>query len=291
MDMFTADILIQTIVSGLLMGCIYALIAVGLCMIWGLMEIVNFAHGDMMMHSMFFAFWMWSLFSIDPVISLPFIMIFLFITGILVYYLIIKRVLKAPMLAQILSTFGLSIFLRYLAQFLWTPDTRMIQEPWLDGRIEISGIFIGLPQLAASVVAILSFILLYFFVNRTEMGGALLAVSEDREAASLMGINSDRMFALGWGIGAACLGAAGAMMANFYPITPEVGLLFSLIAYVAVALGGFGSIIGAFIGGVTIGLVEALSGLLVAPAFKYLFVFAVYLLVVFIRPQGLWGRY
>jgi len=289
--MYSPEILAQTIVSGLLMGCIYALIAVGLCMIWGLMEIVNFAHGDMMMHSMFFAFWMWSLFSIDPVLAMPLIMIVLFITGMLVYYIIIKRVLKAPMLAQILATFGLGIFLRYLAQFLYTPDTRMIQEPWLDGRIEIAGIFIGLPQLAASIVAIGAFILLYVFVNRTEMGGALLAVSEDREAASLMGINSDRMFALGWGIGAACLGVSGAMMANFYPITPEVGLLFSLIAYVAVALGGFGSIVGAFIGGVTIGLVEALSGLLVAPALKYVFVFGVYLLVVFIRPQGLWGRY
>ncbi|RJQ59984.1 MAG: branched-chain amino acid ABC transporter permease [Desulfobacteraceae bacterium] len=289
--MLSADILIQTIVSGLLMGCLYALIAVGLCMIWGLMEIVNFAHGDMMMHSMYFAFWLWALFSIDPLVSMPLILILLFAAGVLVYFVIIKRVLKAPMLAQILSTFGLSIFIRYLAQYLYTPDTRMVQEPWLEGRIDIAGIFIGVPQLAASIVSVAAFFLLYQFIHRTEMGGALLAVSEDREAASLMGINSDRMFALGWGIGAACLGVSGAMMANFYPITPEVGLLFSLIAYVAVALGGFGSIVGAFIGGVTIGLVESLSGVLVAPAFKYLFVFAVYLLVVFIRPQGLWGRY
>jgi len=289
--MYTAEILAQTLASGLLMGCIYALIAVGLCMIWGLMEIVNFAHGDMMMHSMFMAFWLWSLFGIDPLIAMPLIMVILFVTGVLVYFIIIKRVLKAPMLAQILSTFGLGIFLRYLAQFLWTPDSRMVQEPWLDGRIDIAGVFIGVPQLAASGVAIIAFILLYFFVNRTELGGALLAVSEDREAASLMGINSDKMFALGWGIGAACLGVSGAMMANFYPITPEVGLLFGLIAYVAVALGGFGSIVGAFVGGVTIGLVEALSGVLVAPAFKYVFVFGVYLAVVFIRPQGLWGRY
>lgn len=289
--MYSAEILAQTIVSGLLMGCIYALIAVGLCMIWGLMEIVNFAHGDMMMHGMYMAFWLWALFSIDPVVSLPLIMLLLFFSGVLVYFIIIKRVMKAPMLAQILSTFGLGIFLRYLAQFLWTPDTRMIQEPWLEGRIEIAGIFIGLPQLAASVVAVIAFILLYIFVNRTEVGWALLAVSEDREAASLMGINSDKMFALAWGIGVACLGISGAMMANFYPITPEIGLLFALIAYVSVALGGFGSIVGAFIGGVTIGLVEALSGLLVAPALKYVCVFAVYLIVVFIRPQGLWGKY
>ena len=107
----------------------------------------------------------------------------------------------------------------------------------------------------------------------------------------MMGINSDRMFALGWGIGAACLGVAGALMSNFYYIFPEVGFNFALIAYVAVALGGFGSIPGSFVAGIIIGLVEFLSGLFIAPAFKYSFVFLIYLLVVFIRPQGLWGRY
>ncbi|MBW2148589.1 MAG: branched-chain amino acid ABC transporter permease [Deltaproteobacteria bacterium] len=289
--MYSAEILTQAVVSGLLMGFIYALIAVGLCMIWGLMEIVNFAHGDMMMISMFSAFWMWTLVDIDPLVSMPLIVVMLFCIGVLTYFIVIKRILKAPMLAQILATFGLSIFIRYLAQFLWTPDTRLVQHPWLEGRIEIGGIFIGMPQLAAGAASIITFIFLYFFINRTEVGVALLAVSEDREAAALMGINSDKMFALGWGIGAACLGVSGAMMANFYPITPEVGLLFALIAYVSVALGGFGSIVGAFIGGIIIGLVEAISGLLIAPAFKYVFVFGVYLLVVFIRPQGLWGRY
>jgi branched-chain amino acid transport system permease protein len=278
-------------ISGLLMGCIYALVAVGLCLIWGLMEIVNFAHGEMLMLGMFTAFWMFTLYHIDPMLSLPLCLVLLFLIGVATYFIIIKKILKAPFLAQILATFGLGIFLRYLAQFLWTPDFRMVKNPWLAGRIGVEGIFIGLPELTASIITVLSFVLLYWFINKTEVGTALLATSEDREAASLMGINSDKMFALGWGIGAACLGVAGALMSNFYYIFPEVGFPFALIAYVAVALGGFGSIPGSFIAGIIIGLVESLGGLFIAPAFKYTFVYIIYLLVVFIRPQGLWGRY
>jgi branched-chain amino acid transport system permease protein len=289
--MLTSEIFLQTVISGLLMGCIYALVAVGLCLIWGLMEIVNFAHGEMLMLGMFTAFWMFTLYHIDPLLSLPLCLLILFVIGIAVYFIMIKKILKAPFLAQILATFGLGIFLRYLAQFLFSPDFRTIKEPILAGNINLGGIFIGVPQLVASIICIVTFILLYLFINKTEVGIALLATSEDREAASLMGINSDRMFALGWGIGAGCLGVAGALMANFYYIFPEVGAPFALIAYVAVALGGFGSIPGSFIAGIIIGLVEFLSGLFIAPSFKYSFVFLIYLLVVFIRPQGLWGRY
>jgi branched-chain amino acid transport system permease protein len=289
--MYSSEIILQTIISGLLMGCIYALVAVGLCLIWGLMEIVNFAHGEMLMLGMFTSFWMFTLYHIDPMLSLPICLVVLFLIGVATYFIVIKKILKAPFLAQILATFGLGIFLRYLAQFLWTPDFRMIKNPGLAGRISLGGIFVGLPELTASIITVISFALLYWFINKTEVGTALLATSEDREAAALMGINSDKMFALGWGIGAACLGVAGALMSNFYYIFPEVGFPFALIAYVAVALGGFGSIPGSFVAGIIIGLVEFLGGLFIAPAFKYTFVFIIYLLVVFIRPQGLWGRY
>ncbi len=273
------------------MGCIYVLVAVGLCLIWGLMEIVNFAHGEFLMLAMFTSFWGFNLYHLDPLLSLPFCMILLFVLGVATYFIVIKKILKAPFLAQILATFGLGIFLRYLAQFMWSPDFRTIKDPILTGSINLGGLFIGIPQFAASLICILTFALLYLFINRTEVGAALLATSEDREAASLMGINSDKMFALGWGIGAACLGVAGALMSNFYYIFPEVGFPFALIAYVGVALGGFGSIPGSFVAGIIIGVVEFLSGLFIAPAFKYAFVFLIYLLVVFIRPQGLWGRY
>lgn len=282
----------QSVASGLLMGCVYALIAVGLSLIFGLMEIVNFAHGEFLMVSMFTAFWLAVLFGLDPLVALPFCAALLFLIGVGTYRGIISRVLGAPMLAQIIATFGLGVFLRSSAQFLFTPDYRVVPNPLLAGRIELPGaIFIGRPQLVASLAALVAFAALYWFVTRTETGLALRATSEDREAAALMGISSERMFALGWGIGAMCVGVAGALLASFFYVFPDVGFLFGLIAYVAVALGGFGSIVGALLAGVIIGLVEGLSGLVLLPALKYVAVFSVYLLVVIIRPQGLFGRY
>src|SRR4030042_4497405 len=141
--MFTSEIIWQTILSGVLMGCIFSLVAVGLCLIWGLMEIVNFAHGEMLMVSMFSAFWMFTPFHVDPLLTLPLCVVRLFLIGVLTYFIIIKKILKAPFLAQILATFGLGIFLRNLAQYLWTPDFRMIKGQWLTGRLSFGGVFVG----------------------------------------------------------------------------------------------------------------------------------------------------
>ena len=286
----TIEIIIQAIVSGLLMGFIYALIAAGLSLIFGLMEIVNFAHGEHLMLSMFSSFWLWTLLGLDPIISIPITMLILAISGILTHYLLIRYILKAKMLVQICATFGLSIFLRSLAQFLWTPDFRNIANPLLEGRLEIAGIFIGQPQFYASLVCLLSFLLLYLFVNKSETGLALQATAQDRKAAETLGINSNKMFAIGWALGLSCVSIAGAMMSNFFFIFPDVGVLFALFAFVAVALGGFGSIIGCLVAGIIIGLVESLGGLLIDPSYKLLYVFFIYLIIVIYRPQGLFGR-
>ena len=287
----TTEIVVQTILSGLLMGFIYALVAAGLSLIFGLMEIVNFAHGEFMMVSMYSVFGLYLAFGLDPIVSAPLCVLFLFLLGIATHYGIIRHILNAPMLVQITATFGLAIFLRSLAQFLWTPDYHSIPDPLISGRIELAGLFIGVPQLAASGVCLLAFAALWLFINRTETGTALQATSQDREAAALMGIRVDRMYALGWGIGAACVAVAGVMLTNYYYIFPEVGLIFALIAYVAVAMGGFGSIVGALVAGVVIGVVEALGGLLIAPSYKYVIIFLIYLAVVVVRPRGLFGRY
>lgn len=287
----TAEILLQALISGILMGFVYALIAAGLSLIFGLMEIVNFAHGEFMMLAMYSSFWLWSLFGMDPLFSLPITALLLAGVGLATHYGIIRHLLGSSMLAQICATFGLAVFLRAAAQFLWTPDFRTITNPIAEGRISIGGIFLGQPLLIASLGALLAFGVLYLFISRTEIGLALQATAQDRQAAELMGIRTDRMFALGWAVGSACVGVAGALLTTFYYIFPEVGSLFALLAYVAVALGGFGSIIGALLAGILIGVVESVGGVLIDPGFKYVFIFALYLAVVSFRPKGLFGRY
>jgi branched-chain amino acid transport system permease protein len=285
------DLIIQAIVSGLLMGLIYAQVAVGLSLIFGLMEIVNFAHGEFLMLAMFTAFWLWALAGLDPLLSLPLVAAMLAAAGMLVHYGLIARLLKAPMLAQVCGTFGLAIALRAGAQFLWTPDFRTISNPWIAGRVQIGAIFIGQPQLVAGAICLFSFVVLWLFVTRTETGLGLQATAQDRQAAEVLGIATERMSALGWAIGLACVGVAGTMLSTFFYIFPDVGVSFALLAFVTVALGGFGSILGSLVAGLLIGLVESLGGLLLDPSYKTLIVFALYLGVVIVRPNGLFGRF
>jgi branched-chain amino acid transport system permease protein len=262
-----------------------------LSLIFGLMEIVNFAHGEHLMLSMFSSFWLWSLFGLDPLYSIPITILLMAVIGVLTHYFLIRYILKAKMLIQICATFGLSIFIRSIAQLLWTPDYRSISNPLLEGRLELGPIFIGQPQLFASLVCLMAFIGLYLFVTRTKTGMGLQATAQDRQAAEILGIPSNKMFAIGWAVGLGCVGVAGGMMTNYFFIFTDVGVYFALFAFVAVALGGFGSIMGCLYAGVIIGLVESLGGLLIDPSFKLLYVFVIYLLVVICRPQGLFGRY
>ena len=287
----TAEILLQSVVSGILMGFVYALIAAGLSLIFGLMEIVNFAHGEFLMVAMFSAFWAWALWSLDPLLSLPLTAAALFGLGVLTYHGVIRWILDGPMLAQIFATFGLAVALRSAAQFFFGVDFRVIRDPWIHGRLSLGGLFIGLPQLTASLASLAAFGFLHWFLTRTETGLALQATAQDRQAASLMGINTERMFALGWGIGAACVGVAGSLLAIFFYVYPDVGATFALLAYVTVALGGFGNVPATLAAGVIVGVMEVLGGLLIAPALKYAIVFLLYLVVVLVRPQGLFGKF
>jgi branched-chain amino acid transport system permease protein len=273
------------------MGFVYALIAAGLSLIFGLMEIVNFAHGEFLMLAMYAAFFAWALGGLDPVLALPLVTVALGALGWATYHGVIRWVLGGPMLAQIFATFGIAVMLRSAAQFLWGVDFRVIRDPWLGGRVSLGGLFVGLPQLAASVAALAAFATLWVFLARSETGLALQATAQDRQAAALMGIDTQRMFALGWVIGAGCVGIAGALLAMFFYVFPDVGGGFALLAYVAVALGGFGNVPATLLAGIIVGLVEAFAGLLIAPALKYAVVFLLYLAVVLWRPQGLLGRF
>jgi branched-chain amino acid transport system permease protein len=284
------EILLQTLLSGVLIGLIYALVAVGLTLIFGVMDIVNFAHGEFLMLGMYASFWGFSLWALDPLFTLPLTALMLFALGASIYHLVIRRIIRAPMLSQIFTTFGLMILFRGVAQFLWKPDFRAIGHSMVQGNVMFSGLQFGLPQIAAAAGAVVVTGAIGWFLQRTRLGAALEATAADKEAAALMGIDIQKMFGLAWGIGAACAGVAGALLSTFFPIYPEVGANFILIAFVTVALGGFGSVAGAFWAGIIVGIVEVFGGFLVGPEYKLALVLALYLLVVLLRPQGLLGR-
>ena len=281
--------LVQQLVNGLLIGCVYALIAIGLTLIWGVMNIVNFAHGDFLMLSMFVSFWTYTLWGIDPLLALPACTLLLFALGLLVYKFAVSRVMGGPMLAQLVVTFGVSIFIANTAVLLWTPDFRLIDKPLLSGTWNWGGVPVSVPKLVASAGSVLASGALLLFLKRTRTGKAILATEMNRDSALLMGVNTDRVNALSFAIGAALVGVAGAFLSMYYYIYPQVGGMFGTISFCIVALGGFGSIPGAFVAGLLVGLVQTLGGYFFDPAYKYAIVFLLYLLTVWIRPQGLLG--
>lgn len=280
---------IQLTADGLFTGLIFALIAVGLSLIFGVMDIVNFAHGEFLMLSMYITFWLWSAYGLDPLFALPVSTTLMAVVGVATYRILIKRILDAPMLAQIFATFGLLVFLRSAAQFLWTADYRMVSNPILAGEVEVSGIFVGKPQLVAAIGALATSAFVYWLTNKTYLGIALRATAENKTAASMMGIDADRMYSLAWAIGSGCVGVAGALLASYYFVFPTVGSVFVLAAFVAVALGGFGSVPGALLAGIVIGVAQVVGGFVWDPAYKLIVVLAIYLVVVFFRPRGLLG--
>jgi branched-chain amino acid transport system permease protein len=283
-------LLAQLLVSSLGIGFIFALIAIGLTLIYGVMNVVNFAHGEFLMIAMYATYFAFATWGFDPLITLPVVAAVMFGFGVIVYYLLIRRVLGGALHAQIFATFGLMVFLQAAAQFFLGADYHAVSNSLLSGVLSIHGVAVPLPQVAAVAGASATTGLLYLFVFRTGPGRSLRAAAQDRQAALTVGVNVDRIFALAWGLGAACVGVAGSLLSNFYYVFPRVGAVFVLIAYVTVALGGFGSIHGALIAGVLIGFLQVFSGFFISSELKFVSVFLVYLLVVLLWPRGLAGK-
>ena len=280
--------LVQILGQGLSVGAVLALSALGLTVIYGVMGVVNLAHGEFVMLGMYVALVItWGQFG--PEAYTPVAAIVLFGLGAIVYAGLIRHVMRGPMLSQILSTFGLALLLRYSAFYFFKSDFRTLPETSLSSTINLGGIYVSKAQLLAGVVAGLLALGMHLLLTRTALGSRMLAVAEDRSAAMLMGIRPDRMQALAWGLSAASAGIAGALMAIAYPFSPSVGETFVLTAFVVVSLGGFGSVPGAVIAGLAIGLVEALSGYWLGPIYKDMVVYGLFVAVLWIRPQGLLG--
>lgn len=281
---------LQVTMSGLLLGAIYALFSSGLTMIWGMMNVVNFAHGDFVMVGMYIAYWTFVLIHQGPLVFALLAAAGLALLGVIVYLGMIRQIMRGPMLAQILGTFGLALFLRYAAFWAFTSNFVTLPDNLIGGTLNLGGILIGAPQLVAGAVALVLTLGMHLLLTRSLLGSQMLAVSEDRQAAMLMGIRPDRVQALTWAIASAAAGVAGALIATFYYIAPSAGDSLALVAFVTVSLGGFGSVPGALIAGVLIGVIQSISAYVIGPVYKDVAVYILFVAVLWVRPQGLLGK-
>ena len=281
---------VQVMAGGLLLGAVYALFASGLTLIWGMMNVVNFAHGDFVMLAMYVAFVVWKTLGLGPAASVPIAALLLATVGIIAYFALIRHVMRAPMIAQILATFGLALFIRYGvfwyfgANFLSLPDTLV------GGTLDLGGIRLPAARLLAGAVALAVTAGLHLLLTRTALGSRMLAVAEDQAAAQLMGIRPHRMQAVAWALAAGAAGIAGALIATFFYISPTVGETLAIVAFVTVALGGFGSVPGALVAGLLIGVIESLSAYWIGAVYKDIVTYSLFVAVLWLRPQGLMGR-
>jgi len=280
----------QAIISGLLNGAVYGLVSVGLTMIFGVVKIVNFAHGEFLMVGMYLSYALWALLGIDPIWSVPIVMVALFFFGMGMQRFFIRRVLNAPDLAQIFLTVGLSILMMNLALFLFRADFRIVKVSYVDWTFSLAGAIVSVPRLIACLGAILFSLLLALFLLRTDFGKAMRAVAQDREVAMLVGINPDKMYNFAVGIGAALAGAAGGLTISFYFAFPSVGVNFVLIAFVIVILGTLGNLQGAFLTSLIVGVAESVGVLFVGADLGLAVVFVILVLTLALRPAGLLGR-
>ncbi len=280
---------IQLVLSGILLGSVYALMSIGLTLIFGVLRIVNFAHGEFLMIAMYGAWAMTHAFGLNPYFAVVAIVPAMFLFGAVVYWLIIHPALDKPHLVAVFATMALSIFLQNAALMAMTADLRDIP-PIFNRSIVIGPVHLKVELLLGFLITLLCTFGLQWMIRRTYLGKAIRATVQDGEAAMLMGIPVPRIFLITFAGGSALVGLAGCVMLPLFSVFPSVGLNFVLIAFVIVVLGGMGSIEGALLGGICVGVVQSLSGYYVAPAFGQMFFFILFLLVMIFRPNGLLGQ-
>lgn len=283
------ETLVQSLVSGILTGSLYAMIGVGLTVVFGVMRIINLAHGELVMLGMYGAFWGLTLWKLDPFVSILLWTPLMFLLGMLVYRFLLQAIIPGGELNTLLYTAGLSLLIANLALFVWTGDYRTIKLPYAMLPMRPFGIAVPIPLAIAFSLAILITGSLYLFLTRTDLGRAIRATSQNSEAAALMGVAVDRISMITFGLGSALAGAAGVLLAPSLYLYPTVGEILISKCFVIVVLGGLGSVSGAIAGGVLLGLVESLGAVYVSVAYKDTIGFVIFLLVLLFRPSGLLG--
>jgi branched-chain amino acid transport system permease protein len=282
--------IIQLFLSGIMLGGIYALMSMGLTLIFGVLRVVNFAHGEFLMLAMYGAWGLNALFNFTPYVSIIIIVPVLFGFGLLIYILMIHPAIDKPHLVVVFATMGLSIMLQNVALLFFTADLRDVPPLFGGQSLSFGPIYLKIELILGFIISICTTMIVVLIINRTYFGKAIRATVQDQEAAMLMGINVPKIFALTFAAGSALVGLAGSIMIPLYSTFPTVGLNFVLIAFVIVVLGGMGSMVGALLGGFGIGLMQAFSGYYIAPAFGQMFYFLLFLLIMVLRPAGILGQ-
>jgi branched-chain amino acid transport system permease protein len=276
-------------VNGLLLGGIYALISIGLTLIFGVVRVINFAHGEFLMISMYISYYCYSLLGLNPYWSLLINFPLMFVIGMGMDQIIIRPLRNAPAYMQVFATVGLSILLINLVLFIFTGDYRAIDLPFAKKVVQVGGIYLNYPRLIIFSATVLITVLLYLFLKNTDIGKQIRAIAQNRTAARLMGFKLNRIYMITFGIGSGLVGIAGGLITPVYYVYPTVGVYFVLTAFVVVVLGGMGNMIGAFLGGLIIGIVDSLSGYYIDPSLKETVYYVIFVLVLIFRPSGLMG--
>lgn len=283
------SVFLQAIFEGLVNGSTLALVAMGISLVWGVMGILSFSQGEFMMLAMYSVFFINLYFGLDPLFCLPFSMAILFVIGVFIYKLIIAKALKGPKLSQRLITFALSMVLVNGALLLFHGDFRTVNSKIFTKTIDLGLVTIAMNKLVPFLISLFTAIFMFWFLNKTKIGKAVRATSMNKTAAGLVGIDTDKVYAFAFGLSASIAAAAGTALTYFYYVYPNVGKNFQLFGFIAVVMGGFGSVAGAFAGGLIMGLADTLTGVYINPAIKYVGIDVVFLLIVQFLPNGIFS--
>ncbi len=280
---------VQAIVNGFLVGGVYSLMALGLSLIFGVMRVINFAHGDMMVWGMYLSYWLFVTAGVDPYLSILVTGSAIFLLGAAVQKGLVNRILDAPHEMQILLMLGVALVLENVALMVWGPDPRRVSTTYALSTFWLGPIVFDLPKVVTFGLALALALGLYLFLKKTDLGRMIRAASDNQIGALLVGTDILKVFTLAFGIGAACVGAAGSLLTPFLPFSPSTGLFFTVTSFNIVIIGGMGSFLGAFVGGLLVGVSESLGAVILVPSLKEIVSFVLLVLILLFRPQGLLG--
>ena len=274
----------------MLFGGVFSLMAVGLTLIFGVMRVVNFAHGDMMVWGMYLAWLMASRGGIDPYVGFVVCAAALFVLGFVVQRVLVQRIVDAPHEMQILLMLGVALVLENIALLAFGPEPQRVRSALAQSTVWLGPVFVDVARLIAFGVAVVLTLLLSLFLFRTDVGRSIRAAADNTYGALVIGIDVRRVYAVAFGVGTACVGAAGALVAPLLPFQPPTGLQLSVASFNIVIIGGMGSLLGAFVGGLLVAVAESLGAVFLKPSLKELVSFSLLVLILLFRPAGLFGR-